>query len=165
MLISVIILNFNRTTNSISTSLDFDRFRIEALSILASHVSQLSQYYFDEASTDTTEEARLAHFSLPHQLGFDNGDDGIRDDIDDLHEVTIADTGLSGVIYNVDYVVDYVELIDGIITHSENREYHKRIAFTLSDVLDPPLIYHMSGDEKVRDTLRLEVVISYWFFN
>ena len=101
MLMSVMVLNFHRTTNNISTSLDFNRFRMEALSILTSHVEQLSQYYFDEASTDTVSDKRLNDFVITQNLGFDQDDDGVVDDIDDLHGITISDTGMSGVPYNI----------------------------------------------------------------
>ncbi len=165
MLISMIILNFNITSNSIGTSLDFNRFRLESLSILTSQIEQLSQYFFDEASTDTVTEKRVNDFSQTHQLGFDNDDNDIVDDIDDFHGQTVVDTGMSGVIYNINYSVDYIELVNGEIIHSEDREYHKRISISVSDAFDPPLIYSMSGDQRVRDTLSIEVVISYWFFN
>ncbi|MBT3233335.1 MAG: hypothetical protein HN356_11025 [Calditrichaeota bacterium] len=165
MLICIIILNFNVTSNNIGTSLDFNRFRLEGLSILTSHIEQLSQYYFDEVSTDTINEKRVNNFSQDHQLGFDNGDNNVIDDIDDFHGLTVVDTGMSGVIYNVNFEVDYVNLQSGIITHSGNREYHKRVSLSVSDAFDPPLVYSMSGSNRVRDTLKVEVVISYWFFN
>ena len=62
ILISIIILNFNRGVNDVDTSLDFNRFRVESLSMLTSHIEQVSQYYFDEASTDTVTEKRINDF-------------------------------------------------------------------------------------------------------
>ncbi len=165
MLMSTMILNFHRTSNNISTSLDFNRFRMEALSILTSNVEQLSMYYFDEASTDTTSAKRIEDFVQPNWLGEDQNDDGAIDDIDDLHGVTLSDTGLSGVPYNVDFALDYVSLVSDSIAHSEVRQYHKRVKISVSDSYDPPLIYQIVNDEPQRDTLRMEVVVSYWFFN
>lgn len=165
MLICIIILNFNVTANSIGTSLDFNRFRLEGLSILTSHIEALSQYYFDECSTDTITPKRVSDFCQTHLLGFNNNDNNIIDDIDDFHGLTVVDTGMSGVIYNVNFKVDYIILQAGVITHSENRGYHKRVSLSVSDAFDPPLIYSMSGSNRVRDTLKVEVVISYWFFN
>ena len=165
MLISMIILNFNRAMNDIDSEMDFDRFKLEALSMLTSHSEQLSQYFFDEASTDTTTLKRLNDFTQPGSLGYEWNDGGNVDDIDDLHGVTVADTGISGVIYNVDYNIDYVTRSGSSIVTSGSRQYHKRVRISISDTFNPPLIYHLVGANRVRDTLALEVVVSYWFYN
>lgn len=165
MLLTMIILNFNRMMNHIDQSLDFNRFHLEALSIMTSHVEQLSQHFFDEVSTDTTSEKELSDFASPYQLGFELNDSSIVDDIDDLNGYTVVDTGISGVVYNVNYAVDYVTLQNNLITHSNNRQYNKRIAIGVSDAYDPPLIYTVQNDSLIRDTLKISVVVSYWFYN
>ncbi|MDP8209116.1 MAG: hypothetical protein P9L92_20805 [Candidatus Electryonea clarkiae] len=165
ILISIIILNFYRMTNSISSSLDFSRFRLESMSIMTSHVEQLSQYFFDEASTDTLNSKELNDFVTPGNLGFDGNDNGIVDDIDDFHGLTVSDTGMSGVPYNVNYSVSYVELQNNLIVVSNSREYHKQISISISDAFNPPLIYSMVNGVRVRDTLRISYVVSYWFYN
>ena len=165
MLISTIMLNFNRSIGYIASSLDISRYRVEELSMLTSHIEQVSQYFFDETSTDTVTEKRIDDFTLPYNLGFEANDSSIFDDIDDLHGVTVVDTGLSGVVYHIDYSVDYVELQNKVFVHSDTREYHKRIAIAISDTFDPPLITKMQNGVDVRDTLEIEVVISYWFYN
>ena len=165
VLITMIILNFNRMMNHINQSLNFNRFRLEALSIMTSHVEQLSQLFFDEASTDTTSEKRINDFTSSNMLGFEVNDNSIVDDIDDLNGLTVADTGISGVLYNVDYNVDYITLQNNLIVHSDNKQYHKRISIEVSDAYDPPLIYTAQGDSLNRDTLKISVVISYWFYN
>ncbi len=165
ILISIIILNFHRTTDEISTSLDFNRFRLEAMSILTSHIEQLSQYFFDEASTDTLNEKQLSDFVAPNLLGYDANDNNIIDDIDDFHGVTVADTGMSGVVYNVNYSVDYVRLQSNRLVHSSTRQYHKRVSIAISDAYNPPLIYRTENNAQIRDTLRVSFVVSYWFYN
>lgn len=165
MLISVLVMNFYRTSNDISTSLDFSRFHLEGLSVLTSHIEQLSQYFFDEASTDITSEKTLADFTLPANFGWDADDSTIVDDIDDLHGVTVVDTGISGVIYHVDYNVEYVTLSAGAIINSNVRQYHKRVTISVSDAFNPPMIYTMNGNVRMRDTLAISTVVSYWFYN
>lgn len=165
MLITIIILNFNRMMNHIDQSLDFNRFHLEALSIMTSHVEELSQLFYDEVSTDTTSEKTLNEFTLPNQLGFENNDSSWVDDIDDLNGYSVADTGISGVVYNVNYDVEYVTLNNGQITPSISRQYNKRITIGVSDAYDPPLIYTVINDVNVRDTLKISVIFSYWFYN
>jgi hypothetical protein len=166
MLLSVMVLNFVRTSEAVSNSLDYDRFRLESQSVMTSHIEQLSQFYFDEASTDTTNRKALADMTSPLSLGFEGNDNLDPDDIDDLNGIAVSDTGISGVIYNVNYSVDYVTMTNNRIAHSSSRQFHKRIQLAVSDSYTPPLIYHYNDeDEKVRDTLRIAVVISYWFYN
>jgi len=165
MMISIIILNFYRISNGISSTLDFSRFHMEGLSILTSHIEQLSQYFFDEVSTNIEAEKSLDMFTSPANLGVDPNDQGIIDDIDDLNQVTLADTGISGVIYHIHYDVDYVMIQGDSIVHSNVRQYHKRVTISVCDAFNPPMIYTEQGSSRVRDTLRISTIISYWFYN
>ncbi|MBZ0263942.1 hypothetical protein K8I28_04670 [bacterium] len=165
MLMGVIVLNFNRLINDTDTNLDFNRFRLEAMSIMTSHVEQLSQYFYDEASTDTTSEKTLNDFTLPNNLGFEGNDSSLVDDIDDLNGTTAVDTGRSGAIYNVNYDLDYVTLSSDTFAASGTRQYHKRVNIAVSDAFNPPLIYEMVNGTRVRDTLKVSIVVSYWFYN
>lgn len=165
ILISLTILNFNRNVADIDTALDDNRFRLEALSVLTSHIEQVSQFFFDEASTDITNSSQLGDFASTMSLGWDSNDNGIIDDIDDLSGTTIPDTGRSGVVYNVHFNVDYVTLTGTQILHSAAPTYHKRIRVEVSDSFDPPLINHVVNGSTVRDTLSMEFVVSYWFYN
>lgn len=166
ILISLMILNYNGMILNIEESLDNDRFRLEALSILTSHIEQTSQFFFDEASTDTTNTKQLTDFTLPGDLGSDGNDGGSIDDIDDFHGITRADTGRSGAIYTVAFEVDYVDLNgSGQVVTSGNREYHKRISIKIYDSFTPPLITREQGGATVRDTLEMSYVTSYWFYN
>lgn len=165
MLIGTIILNFNRAINEIDSSLDYNRYRVEALSLLTSHIEQVSLYYFDECSTDTITAKRLNDFTLPNRLGFENNDNSVLDDLDDLSGTTVSDTGLSGVIYHVDYRVDYVTMQGNRFIISEARTYHKQVSIDVSDAYNPPMLCRSVNGEAVRDTLSVEIIVSYWFYN
>lgn len=165
ILISLTILGFNRNVAQIDDSLNYDRFRLEALSILSSHIEETSQYFFDEVTTDTTTEKTLSNFTAPNNLGYDADDAGVADDIDDLDGQVIADTGRSTAVYSLRYTVDYVELSGTSIATSSSREYNKRITIQIWDTYDPPLIGRTVNGVVVNDTLELSTVISYWFFN
>ncbi len=165
IMVSVISLNFYRSDNYISSSLDFDRFRMEGLAVLTSHVEQLSQYYYDEASTDTANQKRLIDMTAPNLIGLEGNDSGKVDDLDDLNAMVRTETGVSGVIYKVLTTVEYVTLTNSRFVHSGARQYHKQIKVSVFDGYDVPLIYHMAGDTRVQDTLSMSVVVSYWFYN
>lgn len=164
-LISLTILNFNRAMFSIGDELDQSRYRLEALSMLTSYVEMCSQYYFDEASTDTSNNKTLSDFVVPANLGFDADDATIVDDFDDFHNLVIADTGRSGVVYNVSFIVEYVTLSGNQIVTSTNREYHKKMKISITDSYASPLILKRVGTTEVRDTLSIDFVYSYWFYN
>ena len=165
MLITITILNFYGMMNNIESALDYSRFRLEAVSVLTSRIEQVSQYFFDEASTDTSNASTLGDFSAPSSLGLETGETNF-DDIDDFNGVTLQDTGRSGVIYNVSFAVDYISLQgSGQISHSNQREYHKRVRVSVTDSYNPPLLVRTQNGVEVRDTLRVSYIVSYWFYN
>jgi hypothetical protein len=165
ILITITILNFHRNMADIDDALNYNRFRLEGLSVLTSHIEMASQYFFDEASTDVTNATTLNDFSTSNALGWDSGDNGLIDDIDDLHTTTISDTGESGVIYSVLYTIDYVTLSGTNIVHSNNRTYHKRINIDVFDSFTPPLLSRMENGISIRDSLNMNFVVSFWQFN
>ncbi len=165
MLLSVIVLNLNRNLSNNDISLAQNRYRLEALSLLTSYIEQTSQYFFDEASTDTSSEKRLSDFAAPDQLGFDYNDNGEIDDFDDFNNYTIIDTGRSGVRYRISFQVDYVKLQGNQAVHSNSREYHKRMTIFVTDDYNDPVLYKWINGQKVRDTLKVSFVHSYWFYN
>lgn len=165
ILVSVISLNFYRSNNYVETSLDFDRFRIEGLAILTSQVEQLSQYYFDEVTTDTNSAKRLIDMTAPASLGFEANDSGKVDDIDDFKGLVTTETGVSGVIYRIHTDVKYVTLMNDRFVPSAIRQYHKLVKVSVFDGYSVPLIYHMQGNDRIRDTLQVSALISYWFYN
>lgn len=165
ILVSVISLNFYRSSNYTESSLDFDRFRAEGTAILTSHVEQLSQYYFDEASIDTNNQKLLADMTSPGSLGFEANDSGKVDDLDDLKNLIRTEVGVSGVTYKILTNVSYVTLTNNTFVNSGSRQYHKQIKIMVYDGYEVPLIYHMQGNNRIRDSLQVSALISYWFYN
>lgn len=165
ILLSVAMLNVNRTLNHSDISLAQNRYRLEALSLLTSYIEQASQQFFDEASTDTSSAKNLADFSLPDNLGFESNDNQKIDDFDDYHNYTQLDTGQSGVIFQGKFIVEYVELSGTSVIISSQREYHKRMTIYITDAYTPPLLYKYENGNKIRDTLQISFVQSYWFYN
>ncbi len=163
--LTIAIFNNNRHLAHNDISLAQNRYKLEALSLISSHLEQALGYYFDEASTDTVSEKRLNDFTLPNDLGFENNDNNVIDDFDDFHNYTIIDTGRSGIPYRISFHVEYVELQNGVLVPSNSRQYYKRITIRATDNYADPLIYHYSGNQKIKDTLKVSFVNSYWFYN
>ena len=164
-LLTFAVFNMNRLLGESDISLAQNRYKLEALSLMTSYMEQAALHYFDESTTDTSSSKLVDDFSATGTLGFDANDGGIIDDFDDYHGLVIADTGRSGVIYNVAFTVEYVRLQGGVFVSSTSRRYHKRMNIKIYDAYDPPLIYLYKNSVKVRDTLRLSFVHSYWFYN
>ncbi len=171
-LLSLAVLNINRGLSSHDISLAQNRYRLEALSIATSYIQQATQYYFDEAVADTnnTEKTDLDTFTELSRFGLDRDDStvfGIEiDDFDDYNSIVRVDTGKSGVIYRISFKVEYVNLDSrGNIVPASGRTFHKRMTIMVTDIYDPPLIYRETPAGRVRDTLKISSVYSYWFFN
>ena len=86
-------------------------------------------------------------------------------DFDDFNNMTIIDTGLSGVIYKVMFKVDYVQIVGDSIKPSGNREWNKRMTISVTDNFAEPVLYRNVSGDKERDTLTISFVNSYWFYN
>ncbi len=171
-LLSLAVLNINRGLSSHDISLAQNRYRFEALSIATSYIQQATQYYFDEAVADSnnTEKTNPNTFTNPSSLGFEPDDStafGLEiDDFDDYNSIVRIDTGKSSVIYKVMFKVEYVNLgSDGKVAPVLSKTFHKRMTVMVCDVYDPPLIYRETSAGKVRDTVKISFVYSYWFFN
>ncbi len=164
-ILTVAIFHNNRHLANQDISLAQNRYKLEALSLLNSHLEQTLDYYFDEASTDTVSEKRLSDFTQPNNLGFEANDNNVIDDFDDFNNYTLIDTGRSGIPYRISFQVEYVKLQNGKVVTSSSREYYKRITIRVTDNFTDPLIYHYSGNQKIKDTLKISFVNSYWFYN
>jgi hypothetical protein len=163
-LLSLAILNLNTSINQNDVSLAQNRYRLEALSLINSYIEQASSLYFDEVTTDTTQDKDISTFSIVLQT--EPNDSGVFDDFDDYNNITKVDTGLSGVEYRVMFQVDYVTLTGDTVQHSGTRQWHKRMTISVTDNYPgEPLLYRNAGTEKVRDTLKVSFVNSYWFYN
>jgi hypothetical protein len=165
VLLTIAILNFNKAVVGYDASLDSNRYRLEALSLLTSHIEKCNQYFFDEASTDTSNEKSLSDFTAPASLGLEINDYGSVDDFDDFNNMTVNDTGGSGIVYNVSFKVEYVRVSSNQIVISTNREYNKRMKISITDSYTPPLLTKLVSGASVRDTLSISYVYSYWFYN
>jgi hypothetical protein len=164
-LLSLGILNLNNNINYNDISLAQNRYRLEALSLITSYMEQATQYFFDESTTDTTSSKTITDFTIPNKLGLEANDSSRIDDFDDFNGFTTVDTGLSGVAYKVTFYVDYVKLVGDSLVESNQKEYNKRMRIHVTDNYPEPLLYRNFGGDKIRDTLRISFVHSYWFYN
>jgi hypothetical protein len=164
-LLSLAILNLNTNINNNDISLAQNRYRLEALSLITSYLEQATMYFFDEASTDTASAKLLTDFTHANNLGLEGTDSSQIDDFDDFNNMTRIDTGLSGIIYKVMFKVDYVQIVGDSIKTSGNREWNKRMTISVTDNFAEPVLYRNVSGDKVRDTLTVSFVNSYWFYN
>ncbi|MBN2366304.1 MAG: hypothetical protein EH225_10125 [Calditrichaeota bacterium] len=163
-LLSLAIINLNTSISENDVSLAQNRYRLEALSLINSYIEQSSSLYFDEVTTDTSLAKDLSTFSVTLQT--EPNDSGTFDDFDDYNNITRIDTGLSGVQYRVMFDVEYVRMVGGSIVPAGTRTWHKRMTVSVTDnYLGEPILYRNFGADRVRDTLRVSFVNSYWFYN
>lgn len=165
MFLTSAVLDLNRFIANNDISMTQNQYRMEALSLLNAYIKEASAQYFDEAATDPAADKRVADFVAPEALGADANDNGQIDDFDDYHSLTVIDTGMSGVPYQLNFEIDYVNLPTDKVTTSAAREYHKRMKISIHDNYNQPMIFKWVGGTKVRDTLSVSFVKSYWFYN
>ncbi|CUT02373.1 hypothetical protein [Candidatus Chrysopegis kryptomonas] len=169
-LLSLAVLNINRSLSSHDVSLAQNRYRLEALSIATSYIEQASQYYFDEAVADSNNTEKTNPNTFSSALGLDPDDTTMIgqmeiDDFDDYNGITRIDTGRSSVVYRVSFKVEYVDLSGSKVVPVTYKTFHKRMTVFVTDVYDPPLIYRETARGKVRDTVKISFIYSYWFYN
>jgi len=166
-LLSLAVLNINRGLSSHDISLAQNRYRLEALSIATSYIQQATQYYFDEAVADSNNTAKTDPntFTHPLELGFEPTDLMEVNDFDDYNNMVKIDTGKSSVIYRVSFKVEYVDLSGGRVVPVSYRTFHKRMTVFVTDNYEPPLIYRETAGGKIKDTIKISFVYSYWFYN
>ena len=165
-LLSLAVLNLNSSLNENDVSLAQNRYRLEALSLITSYMEQATMYFFDQCQSDTLTLKHINDFTLVGKLGPEDEDSSEFNDFDDFNNYTTIDTGLSGVIYRVMFEVDYVNLVGDSIEHSGMRQWHKRMTIRVTDNYDdPPLLYRNVSGDKIKDTLKISFVQSYWFYN
>jgi len=158
-------LNFNRAIVESDITLSQNRYRLEALSILDAHAHDATQFYFDETTLDTTLDNTLTNMTTPANLGLDLGDGGTIDDFDDYHNMTITDSGRSTIPYQLSFEVEYVTLSSDSFTGSGTQQWHKRMTISVYDASTTPYLYRIQNGARVRDTLTVSFVHSYWFYN
>lgn len=165
VLITTSVLNFNHYIYDKDLQLMQNQYRMEALSILSEQVQQVSAQYFDEIFTDTSKNKNEGDLTASNQLGPDDNDGNIFDDIDDYHGQSIVVTGESGAPYRLFFEVAYVRLNSGTIVTDNHRRYHKRVRISIVDDYASPLIYKYVNGAKVRDTLSVSFVKGFWVYN
>lgn len=166
-LLSLAVLNINRGLLSHDISLAQNRYRLEALSIATSYIQQATQYFFDEAVANSNNTAKTDPntFTEPSLLGFEPTDSMEINDFDDYNNIVRIDTGKSSVIYRVSFRVEYADLSNGKVIPVSYKTFHKRMTVFVTDNYEPPLIYRETPAGKVRDTVKISFVYSYWFYN
>ena len=158
-------LGFNNRLADSDQALAKNRFRFEALAIANSYAEDARQYYFDEAVADTFAVKNVSQFTDLLNLGQEGDDNGVNDDFDDFHNRSIQEFGQTGVPYSIRFKVDYVKNDLGNLVTSTDKTYHKRMRISICDTLSPPLIFRFENGIKMRDTLHIEIMQSYWFYN
>ncbi len=158
-------LNFNRAVVESDISISQSRYRLEALSILDAHAHDATQLFFDETTLDTTVDNTLANMTVPGDLGIDLNDLGVIDDFDDYHNMTITDSGRSTIPYQLSFTVEYVTLSGAAFVPSGTQQFHKRMTISVYDASSTPYLYRIVNGARVRDTLNVSFVHSYWFYN
>lgn len=164
VILSIGVLNLNKSMVSSDFGIAQSRYRLEALSLTNTYIQEATQKYFDQVSTDTTSQKNKSNFTEPAALGRETGE-SINNDFDDYHNLTLSDTGSSGIPYEIRFKVEYVTLQGDSFVVSSQKQYHKRMTIRINDGYSDPLIYREINGLRVKDTLEIEFVNSYWFYN
>ncbi|MFZ0389781.1 MAG: hypothetical protein WAN36_04930 [Calditrichia bacterium] len=153
VLLTLVVLNVNKSLNANDEYLNQTRFGLEAVSLGTSIIEQASQLPFDEVSWDSTKiEKKVSDFTNPNSLGKDFGETTMAsfDDFDDFNAFTRAETTAQN-IYNLKCLVEYVNAGTPNVK-SVNRTYCKKLTIAISTPYSP-------------DTLKMGYVHGYWYFN
>lgn len=168
MFLGITVLNMNRSFSESDVSLLQNQYRMEALSLLNTYQAQTCTRFFDETCMSLNSDKRVNNFTAHNGLGMGAGDNGVPDDFDDYNNYAVTDTGASGMIYKIFFKVDYVNLSGNQIVAAGARTYHKRMKIFVTDttgVGEEPLFYRWQDGDKIKDTLSVSFVNSYWFYN
>ena len=168
MFLAVTVLNMNRSFSESDVSLLQNQHRMEALSLLKTYKAQALTRFFDQTCLSLTSAKRVNDFTAHNALGMGVGDNGIPNDFDDYDSYAITDSAASGMVYKIFFKVDYVNLTGNQIVAAGAKTYHKRMQIFVTDttgVSGDPLFYRWNGGEKIKDTLSVSFVHSYWFYN
>jgi len=124
-----------------STRVLQSEFEITGISILQETISEVGLKAFDEAAVGAVPSSVPDDFSNFSSLGPDAGETTTStfDDVDDYHELTITDTTIAGMTYDITIEVGYVSIGD-LVTLSSTSSTLKRMNLTLaSDYLSNDL--------------------------
>jgi hypothetical protein len=153
ILLSIVILNMNRSITDGEEFLNETRFGLEKLALATSMIEEISQYPFDEASWDTTKIEKVpSDFTAPADLGPDNGEtsEDLYDDVDDYNGLNFTDTTEQN-IYKISCSVSYVNPASPNISVGARTLFKKISIQIVTDITD--------------DTTRISYVHGFWYFN
>lgn len=153
LLMAVVVVNVNRALTENDDFLNQTRFGLEEISIATSIIEEASQMPFDEVSWDSTKvEKKVSDFTIRNNFGTDAGESTKEtfDDFDDFHNYVKAETTAQN-IYNIRCSVDYVQSSQPDQV-SIGRSYTKRLRVIVTTPIN-------------QDSLKLNYVHGYWYFN
>ncbi|MBN1348171.1 hypothetical protein JXJ21_02055 [candidate division KSB1 bacterium] len=154
ILLSIIILNINRSLTESNDLLNQTRFGLEAIALASSLIEEASQLPFDEVSWDSTVlDKKWSDFTLPDDLGADLGETDFAsfDDFDDFHNYAKAETTAQN-IYQISCKVNYAIPIFPDFTWGFSRTYYKKLTVTIKNTFNS-------------DSLSLSYIHGYWYYN
>jgi hypothetical protein len=165
VLMSYSVLNLNRTIVYSDINISENKFRMEALSIMNSHAEEAKRFFFDESTQDTLSEKTVNDMTEPGSLGAEPEDGGVIDDFDDYNNLALSDTGKSGITYKLLFDVEYARIQGDSLVVSASKQPQKRMRIRIFDTLPEPMLTRQVNGQIVRDTLSIEFVKGYWFYN
>lgn len=149
IMLSRLILSVNAGTAESGDSIQVAAYRITATSLGSSMIEQATGMAFD-AKSDTVGISNPSNFSTT--LGKETGEVYPDfDDFDDFNNLHRVDSLTGSAVFNTDVKVEYVSIVNNVITVSASPTYSKRITVSVSS-------------KSMRDTLKFYSLFSYWFF-
>jgi hypothetical protein len=153
MLLSMVIINFNKTSMSTEDVMYDSNFGITATSIASSVIEDASKKRFDAVFyVGEDEVTNPADFTPPGSLGIDAGE--IADsaftfnDFDDYHGFTDVNNEMPTAIFNIRAQVVYVDTIQPY-TPVNYQTWNKQITVWVAS-------------KSMRDTVVMSSIFSYW---
>lgn len=151
VLLSLVIINVNKTSVYTEDAMYDSSFGILANSLGASVIEEASHKHFDE-NTDTIYVNNLVNLTAIGALGPDAGETDVTkyDDFDDFNGYTRIDNSMPSAVFKISAAVKYVDPLypDQSITKTS---WHKKITVTVTS-------------DYMKDTIRQSSIFSYWNF-
>ena len=161
ILLTILIINTNKTTLATEDVMYDSNFGITATSIASSIIEDASKKRFDKVTAvyDPADSSYYAvsdanDFTPAGDLGIDSGEDITEpksfDDFDDYDNYTMVDSTMPSAIFNVSCKVVYVNetALDDSVT---SQTFHKKISVKV-------------WSKSMSDTMVMSSIYSYWNF-
>ncbi len=154
VLLSLIIINVNKTSLFTEDTMYDSSFGILATSLASSVIEEASRKHFDENSmiaqlSSTTDLTSVG--GLGRESGENVNDPTTFDDFDDYNNYARVDSSMPSAIFNVSSKVCYVDPLYPDIEYTTKQTWHKKIMVTISSAF-------------MRDTIKQSSVYSYFNF-